>query len=376
MVYRISGSLSDDIVTVRFCQRGESAAAYARARQSAVDGDAVCHLPAWDGVAMVFPCDPDLPQLGAMTDIRRRPTAQTGECNEPDAGAAAWHVLSYLPGRRCALRYDWAGDAHAYVGKLGQGAERNHQRLTTLWNMPRRSFAMPEPLSVDSSLDVRWERLVPGERIEDALANADRKRVLSMVSKAAVALHTTTVLGLPHRGADRVLERLEQKVIPRIEASVPELSQRAHALVLKLREGLMRFPPRRLHTIHGDLHTANLLIQKDRAVFIDLDEIALGDSAYDLALLGSRFILAAWIAATSLDDIAPIVASLPQLYEESGGQPVPEAVFAWYMAALLVGRQIKTSIRHLAPDWPAICERLLTLAERTLERGRFDGAVE
>ncbi len=55
----------------------------------------------------------------------------------------------------------------------------------------------------------------------------------------------------------------------------------------------------------------------------------------------------------------------------AGGAPVADALFGWYMAALLVGRQLKTCIRHVAPGLPQIADHLFEAAETILEDGRF-----
>ena len=63
------------------------------------------------------------------------------------------------------------------------------------------------------------------------------------------------------------------------------------------------------------------------------------------------------------------------MYAAAGGQEIPDPVFAWYMAALLVGRQIKTCIRHCAPALGELALICLTYARETLERGRFEAAI-
>ena len=70
-------------------------------------------------------------------------------------------------------------------------------------------------------------------------------------------------------------------------------------------------------------------------------------------------------------------ASLPQYdgYADdiaSHGRPVTAAGFGWWLAASLVGRQLKTSVRHLAPRLGPLAANLLDLADDTLAKGRFD----
>jgi len=69
---------------------------------------------------------------------------------------------------------------------------------------------------------------------------------------------------------------------------------------------------------------------------------------------------------------AAAVAQLPGLYVAAGGAEIPAQVFAWYLAALLVGRQIKTCVRHLAPGMHGIAPLLLRRATDILDAGRVE----
>lgn len=375
VVYRMGRpSKQDDIVTVQFCRRGESGAVFSEAQRNCAKHGGLLHLPAWDAIAWLFPTDQALPHLRAMLDPVQVANTVRSTLDLRPNGLFGWRLLSYLPTRRCALHYRWDGSSDELVGKLGEGACDSHRRLARIWLDPGRNFLMPEPIAACPDLGARWERFVDGDRIDNTFSGESMNSHLAAVGAALVGLHSMRTDGLPERGATRILSRIERKVLPRIEAALPALAPRAKSLVQQLADGLDGVSRRRLHTVHGDLHTANLLVNNERVVFIDLDDLALGDAAYDLALLGSRLLLAQLSGRIAVEDIGSIVAALPVHYERQGGDPVPEDVFAWYMAALLVGRQIKTCIRHLAPDLPVLAGRLLTLAERTLAKGQYDGS--
>jgi hypothetical protein len=49
--------------------------------------------------------------------------------------------------------------------------------------------------------------------------------------------------------------------------------------------------------------------------------------------------------------------------------------FAWYMAAHLLGRQLRTCIRHWVPGVALLAPTLLDWAATTVARGRFDARV-
>lgn len=375
VVYRTGPpSKHDDIVTVQFCRRGESGAVFSEARRNCAHDGGLLHLPAWDAIAWLFPTDQGLPNLRAMLDLRRLDSTVRSQLSSHSNDPSGWKLLSYLPNRRCALHYQWEGSPNGLVGKLGEGACDSHRRSMRIWLDPLRDFLMPEPVAACPVTGARWERFVEGDRIDHACDSENLGRHLVAAGAALVGLHSIRTDDLPKRVAAQVLSRVKRKVLPRIEVALPVLAPRVKAFARQLDDRLAGVSRRRSHTIHGDLHTANLLVKDERVVFIDLDDLALGDAAYDLALLGSRLLLAQVSGRIAVSDIGSLVAALPAHYERSGGEAVPVDVFAWYMAALLVGRQVKACVRHLAPDLPVLADRLLTLAEKTLAQGRYDGS--
>jgi hypothetical protein len=317
----------------------------------------------------VFPEDDVRPELEALTDgaaitALLRPEAAPTE--------AASRVLAYRPRRRCALRYDWAGLAPPAIGKLEQGAAVRHDALLRLWSRRGRGFGMPRPLACDPAVDCRFEDFVEGARIEDA--GVPLPTALELVMTALPALHATPVDGLPAQGAAQVLRRMERRVIPRVTAALGDERGPWDAFGARLHARAAELAPRRARTVHGDLHTANVLLGDDGPVFIDLDSLAAGDPAFDLALLGTRVVFLAMYTGDDVVAAAAAVASLPARYEEAGGDHVPDEAFAWFMAALLVGRQVKGAIQHLAPGAHELIPALRDLATRTLDARRFDAS--
>lgn len=95
----------------------------------------------------------------------------------------------------------------------------------------------------------------------------------------------------------------------------------------------------------------------------------------DLALFASRLLLVALHRGAGLGESARMIAALTEAYGAARGRPLGDRSFAWYLATCLVARQVKTSIRHLAPYLEPLCSSLLALAERTLAQGAFDVAL-
>jgi Ser/Thr protein kinase RdoA (MazF antagonist) len=361
---------------LRFFAGGQSAAASADAASRAADPRRVRHLPGWDAVAWEFPEDPRLPRLPALVGgatLGARLAAVTGRAS----AAPTWRLLSYLPGERCTLRVE-SGDS-AVVAKLSDPATAatSHALTARLWELPARRFLLPQPLGLEAEEGVRWEAFVPGRRIESEFA-AGLEGLARRVAPALAALHSASGAGLRPMGRQQLLSSLRGKVLPRISGAVAPAFADAEALVAELeraREALPREGAGGL--IHGDFHVANLLADGERIVFLDLDSAGCGEPARDLAHFGGRLLLMALLRGERLREAAEAALELRDAYGSAGGRAVPEAEFAWYMAALLLAAQARTCIRHLAPGMHRLVPALLAIARRTLARGRFDpGALE
>ena len=381
VVYRVRGGQDtgeDAILLVEFLPRGTSPRRFQEAIAGARNRKAVVHLPAWDAIARIFPEDPGLPWLSAMIDRQTMASRMSRHLTHSlDGILLSWDLMSYLPGQRCAVRYELGSPPWALFAKMqrGDSTGRAHRRMVRLWESPHRRFRMPRPLGYHEGLGLRWESFASGRRIEDLLPRVDLDAFLARIVRDLVSLHGMRLQDLAPNGLEQVIHRLEQKVLPRIRETLSPVASSLDAFHTTLMQKAGSLPERRAMTIHGDFHTANVLVDDEGATFTDLDSLACGDPAYDLALLGSRLLLIALHRGERVREITGAVADLPMAYEAASGHRIPARTFAWYMAALLVGRQIKTCVRHRAPACGQLATALLALAHETLRRERFDAST-
>ena len=310
--------------------------------------------PQLGAVVRPFPRDPGLPSLPAVL-AQARP--------HPD-------LLTYLPGRRCVL-----GTADR-VAKLSTASAvaRSHERQLALWNAPDRRFRMARPLLLDVGRAVRWERRLPGDRIDTRLPGLRGTTVAKLVGPELVALHSLSAdaLGLAQTGPAQLLARLERKTLRTLERALPGAvtAQARDAVALLRAAGPPPCGPP--VPVHGDCHLANLLLDGEGVTLLDLDEMALGDPELDLAQFATRALLVALHGGSGLDAAVSLAVHLPEAYTAAGGRVVQAPAYAWYFAGCLLSHQIRTCVRHLAPDLERLVQRLVTIAEVVLRRGVVD----
>lgn len=314
----------------------------------------------WDGalrcVVRTFPHDPGLPGLARLV---------------ADLGAGPDDVLSYLPGLRAVLRSRTpAGPVVVKAGGDPEALRRNHSRHRALHAslvVDRASApAVSRPLDVDGTRLVRREELLPGTSPERALAaGASPQALAAAVADRVAALHALPPrdeLHLADHAAAVLLARWRRKTLRTVGRALPGLAPRATAVV----DALDAARPAAAATgvVHGDLHTANLLAGPAGVTLLDPDALGVGDPELDVAVLVGRLLLVAAAAGDPRGDVTAFARGVVPAYEAAAGRPLRAGVLAWYLAGTLVGRQVRTSIRHLAPGLEPLCAGLLGLAEQ------------
>ncbi|MGY0194980.1 aminoglycoside phosphotransferase family protein [Leptothrix sp. BB-4] len=377
VVYRLEGA-GDERVTLRF---EPAAAAGTDADSTAVracgSGRWLAPARAW---AWCWPDDPGgLPLADWLSPAQIRSVLPPGQAAAwPSAAPLRAELLSYSPAERLALRWRAGPVEPGWVMKAQRTGMADATTLQRLWHSPSRRWVMAEPLAEaprsphpePGTIALRWERFLPGERLEEAAARDGWTRVLQQAATALVALHRQPLDGLerlPRFGIAEAHAQLDRKVMRRIEATLPGLADRSRALADRLGRQAVRLASRRpapAALLHGDLHTGNLLRGADgRIAFIDLDSLRVGDPAWDLAMLSTRLMLIGLVDPGRAHDLAGPLTAWPQTCLDAGADPQLLPRYHWHVATMLLSRQVKTCVRHHAPGLTRLATALLEQAE-------------
>jgi Ser/Thr protein kinase RdoA (MazF antagonist) len=181
------------------------------------------------------------------------------------------------------------------------------------------------------------------------------------VARAVAALHNTSLdlpISLDRAAIVMELHRAEEVVA----ISCPDLACMVRKCVAQLlqRRAAVAFDARA--TVHGDLHSKNILIGPDRAFLIDLDRVGTGVPSAELGSLLAELAYRDCLAGREPD--------LKQLFEISAEYachvpwPVGQFEVRWHIAAALVRERSYRCVTSLKPGRVQTIRRLLRAAEQ------------
>lgn len=370
-VYRLlkHDSLAKEVyLVIRFFPPGQSRPYFQKTQEAARDQDSIIHLSEWDAVAFLFPEDPSLRFLHKLVD-KTTLSEQWAGLSGTDQGD--WELMSYHPETRCSIRYH--SEEVKVIGKIedSEMSLRLHQSLLDLWKSKDRRFKMAFPLGIDETCGIRWQSFVKGQRVDHLALSSGWNLLVRLLASGLANFHRMEIPSLKRYGLQDVIRRMVRKRIPRIRRTLSPLTEKIDLFSDRLLEEATHLPESPPVMIHGDLNTSNILVDEEETVFLDLDLISAGDRENDLAFISSRLILSTVQEGGNIEEVAKTIEVFIEAYSIKAGVSVSRKAFAWYLAAHLVGQQIKTCVGHRAPTLGRIAPVLLDYAVRTLEQGSF-----
>jgi len=204
---------------------------------------------------------------------------------------ASVHVLRYVPGRRCQLRYVLGRDdstSLTFLGKIFRG-DRGQQAFDLLEKVARfytssgeGQFFAPKPLAYLSD----WKMVIQ-EHIDGATLNQMVRtglagnRHFSAAAGCIARLHNSKIEVNRYHGIGDELEILEKSLAGVDEAG---LSDHSFSLTLdKIQEFAVGLTPSRFVTVHRDFYDKQLIMDGQRTALIDLDTLSMGCPEIDVA---------------------------------------------------------------------------------------------
>lgn len=330
--------------------------------------DGAIHFPDESVVVTFFPNDHDLPALARLAqDGARASLLARIAPTRPDLARAPLDTLAYKPERRYVGHL--SGDEGSAVIRLYSRGEftRASARAQAHDQLARGPLRLCTPIAVAARKRVVITGWLAGTPLDTLLGrDAVPAGTLEELGAALARFHAIPVASVPVR--TRVEEILGLRAAAEsVGVLCPPLGARAALLGRHLCQNAAEAPERRA-AIHGDLSADQVVVDPSGIGLIDLDALAAGDPAADIASFVAELTL-----AEIEDRIAPGQAEARS--EElvagylSGGGADPRDSMGWRISAELLRRAVDP-FRRRSPNWPETMERILERAANRLAVAR------
>jgi aminoglycoside phosphotransferase (APT) family kinase protein len=197
--------------------------------------------------------------------------------------------------KRCVLRYhvelEGADAPLRLIGKLfrpGHGEPIYHKMRA----LAARGFAegasdrvrAPAALGYCPELRLTVQEEVPGRSFKELLVESGSPALMQQIARVLIKLHSLSSWPGPAFRMPEHLARCHPKH-PVLAQARPDLADRIEFIARRAHEIEAGFPDDVFSAMHGDLHLSQILVDGPDAYLIDLDSLARGDPAADLANL-------------------------------------------------------------------------------------------
>lgn len=315
-------------------------------------------------VFSAFPYDDELPALRLLTDaVLGKPLLTRIVPERTQLHAARMVPLRYKPERRFVARLD-VNDQPSAVLKIHsesryQQARRATKSLGSLYDVEiaktighsDRHCSLLLSWRTGSNLSTNMEL---GQAIAASFESAG-----TMLGK----LHRQPMVKIPRRSTQYEIQEIQQQSQ---EFSYVEdaISTRLKRLTSQCADAIAGAVFQPVPT-HGDFHSGQLLVEDGNASIIDLDDVALGNAAYDLGNFLAHLERACLQGTLRESEKQQFAEALLDGYESDASDLIDHRLVKCYTASGLV-RLVHEPFRHRASDWQDQQERILACVEKIL----------
>ncbi len=207
---------------------------------------------------------------------------------------SGWTVLKYKPGHRCVLAYEIAGQddraaAQTIIGKVFRD-QRGQQHLNAqnaLWAGGFRAesadqIAVAKPIAYVPEMNMFVQALAPGSPFDHLMNLPGIERRAARAAAAIAKLHDFRMCLSASYSLEAELANLETWSAE-LSTLRPDRASIVRLQLARLRSLAGEVPTVDATPVHRDFHYGQLLFSGDLVTLIDLDLLALGDPAIDVA---------------------------------------------------------------------------------------------
>lgn len=187
------------------------------------------------------------------------------------------------------------------------------------------------------------------------------------VARAVAGLHRTS-LDLPPSITRDSLQAEIQRAAATLIVAAPSSAPAVDTLCARLQARIGEIDCSPGATLHGDLHSKNILVGPDRIHLIDLDRLGTGPALAELGSLLAELVLRDCLAGRALDWRR--TATVASAYSRANESRIEAEQLGWHVAAALLRERAYRCVTSLKPGRLEILPALLDAA-----RAALDGAI-
>lgn len=184
------------------------------------------------------------------------------------------------------------------------------------------------------------------------------------VARAVAGLHGTP-LSLAASITRDTLQAEIRRAAATLLAAAPAASTDVESLSADLQRRIGSIDTEARATLHGDLHSKNILVDTQRVHLIDLDRLGKGPALAELGSLLAELVLRDCVAGGSPDWAR--VAGVAAEYRRASAVQLDFAELGWHVAAALLRERAYRCVTSLKPGRLEILPALLAAARSALE---------
>jgi hypothetical protein len=325
--------------------------------------------------------DADLPGLlCALDPVEAKNELKRGLPRLSGDGKLSLHairVTRYKPGKRCVVEYDVKQNGPGFPMEtftiLGKTRARRFgndafRLLDEFWSRgfdykSQDKISVPEPLGVIPSMQMWFQRKVPGQTVTKHLSTA---RGVDIARNVADAIHKVHQSGIStekrHDMADEL--RILHECLAKVRQLRPQWASRVEAVGRGCDQLASSVPLPRTCGIHRDFYSTQVIFDGTRFYLIDFDLYCMGDPALDVGNFLGHVEEQALRESGNPAALAEQARALRERFASLAGRCTELGVYAYMV--LTIARHVYLSTQfeereHLTEALLQLCERRLGL---------------
>lgn len=221
------------------------------------------------------------------------------------------------------------------------------------------------PIASYPAARVLWQEGIDAPTLDrQLLAGSIDHPQWARVARAVAGLHGTP-LPLAASITRDTLEAEIQRAAATLMAAAPAACADVESLSADLQGRIGSIDTGARATLHGDLHSKNILVDAQSVHLIDLDRLGKGPALAELGSLLAELVLRDCVAGGSLDWAR--VAGVAAEYRRASAVHLDYAELGWHVAAALLRERAYRCVTSLKPGRLEILPALLAAARAALE---------